>query len=126
MTARRILLSIKPEYADKILDQTKKFEYRKNRCKFNIDTIVIYSTHPVMRVVGEVEVLCILEDSPDNIWKGTKDFSGVSKKFFDSYFQNSPKAVAYKLGKIKRYRHPMHLHDFGIKSAPQSFIYLAK
>lgn len=121
-----MLLSINPEYVDKILAQTKKFEYRKNRCKSNVDTIVIYSTFPVMRIVGEVEVLGIIEDKACNVWKQTKDFSGISKEFFDSYFKGKQKAVAYKLGKIKKYRRPLSLSDLGIKSAPQSFIYLNK
>ena len=44
-----ILLPIKPEYANKIVDQTKLYEYRKSICKRNIDKIVIYSTSPVKK-----------------------------------------------------------------------------
>ena len=117
-------LSINPEYVDKILAQTKRFEYRKNRCKSNVDTIVIYSTYPVMRVVGEVEVLDIIEDKAVKVWRQTKDYSGISKQFFDSYFKGRTKAVAYKLGKIKKYKKPMLLSEFGVKAAPQSFVYL--
>jgi len=122
----RILLSINPEYVDKILVQTKRFEYRKNRCKSNVDTIVIYSTFPVMRIVAAVEVLDVIEDTPRNVWKQTKDFSGISKEFFDAYFKGRQKAVAYKLGKVKKYKKPLTLGDFGLKSAPQSFVYLDK
>lgn len=122
----RILLPINPEYVDKILAQTKRFEYRKNRCKSNVDTIVIYSTFPVMRIVAAVEVVGVIEDTPRNVWKQTKDFSGISKEFFDSYFKGKQKAVAYKLGKVKKYKKPLTLGDFGLKSAPQSFVYLHK
>ena len=51
-----ILLPIKPEYANKIVDQTKLYEYRKNICKRDSDKIVIYSTSPVKRFITEVEV----------------------------------------------------------------------
>jgi len=122
----RILLSINPEYVDKILAETKKFEYRKNRCKSNIDTIVIYATAPVMRIVGEVQVLEIIEDKVNNVWKQTKDFSGISKQFFDTYFNGRQTAVAYKLGKIQKYKKPLLLSELGIKTAPQSFVYLDK
>ena len=48
----KILLSINPEHVENILDGTKKYEYRKKSCKKDIDRIVIYSTHPVKKVVG--------------------------------------------------------------------------
>ena len=39
-----------------ILNGTKTFEYRKNRFRRqNIDSIVIYATSPVMKVIGEVQ-----------------------------------------------------------------------
>lgn len=120
----QMLLSINPEYVDKILAQTKKFEYRKTRCRANVDTIIIYSTYPVMRVVGEVKVLEIIEDTTSVVWQKTKANSGITKRFFDSYYKGRDKAVAYRLGKIKRYKKPMLLSEFGLSCAPQSFVYI--
>ncbi len=120
----QMLLSINPEYVDKILAQTKKFEYRKTRCRANVDTIIIYSTYPVMRVVGEVKVLGIIEDTTSVVWQKTKANSGITKRFFDSYYKGRDKAVAYRLGKIKRYKKPMLLSEFGLSCAPQSFVYI--
>lgn len=122
----QILLSINPQYVDKILSHEKKFEYRKNKCKKNIDTIIIYSTYPVMKIVGEVKVLDIIEDNVTNVWKKTKSYSGISKKFFENYFKGKKNAVAYKLGKITKYNTPLLLKDFGIKMPPQSFVYIEK
>lgn len=120
----QMLLSINPEYVDKILAQTKKFEYRKTRCRANVDTIIIYSTYPVMRVVGEVKVLEIIEDTTSVVWQKTKANSGITKRFFDSYYKGRDKAVAYRLGKIKRYKKTMLLSEFGLSCAPQSFVYI--
>ena len=36
----KILMSIKPEYVDKIFSGEKKYEYRKRLCKKKIDTII--------------------------------------------------------------------------------------
>ena len=44
-----ILLSINPEYAEKIMDGSKKFEFRKRKCKRRVDKIIIYSTSPVKK-----------------------------------------------------------------------------
>lgn len=57
----KLLMSINPEHVDNILAGTKKFEFRKNKCKEEIDSIIIYSTSPIMRVVAEVEVKELLK-----------------------------------------------------------------
>jgi len=79
---------------------------------------------PVMRVVGEADVLEIIEDQPDVIWNITSEYAGISKQFFDEYYQGKDNAVAYKLGKVKKYKNPLQLLDFGINFAPQSFVYI--
>jgi len=50
----KMLLSINPEHVENILRGGKTYEYRKILCKRKVDKIVIYSTCPVKRVVGEV------------------------------------------------------------------------
>jgi predicted transcriptional regulator len=77
-----------------------------------------------MRVVGEVKVLGIIEDTTSVVWRKTKANSGITKRFFDSYYKGKDKAIAYRLGKIKKYKKPLLLSDFGIRSAPQSFVYI--
>lgn len=122
---KSILISIKPEYVEKIFNGTKKYEYRTKICKEKIDKLIIYSTSPVMKVVGEVEVLDKLEDTRDRLWEKTNDYSGIeSKKDFDNYFKHPDKAYCYALGKVTKYKMPKNLQDYGVKAAPQSFIYI--
>lgn len=118
------LMSIRPVYVEKILSGQKRFEYRKVPCKRKIERILIYSTAPIMKVVGEVEVTEVLTDTPSRIWEKTKLRSGISRDFFDQYFNGRQIAVAYALGKVTEYKSPRNLVDFGIKTAPQSFVYL--
>ena len=119
-----MLISINPEHVENIFNGSKKYEYRKIRCKQDIDKIIIYSTYPIMKVVGEAKVEEILEDSPDNIWEETKKYSGIDLKFYQKYFKDRSKAIAYKLTNIKKYNAPKELSSYGIKAAPQSFIYV--
>lgn len=119
-----MLISINPEHVENIFNGSKKYEYRKIRCKQDIDKIIIYSTYPIMKVVGEAKVEEILEDSPDNIWEETKKYSGIDLKFYQKYFKDRSKAIAYKLTNIKKYNDPKDLSSYGIKAAPQSFIYV--
>jgi len=120
----QMLLSINPEHVKNILLGKKKYEFRKVRCRSDISTIIIYATSPVMKVVAEVEVLGIIEDNPDSVWDVTSEFAGISKCFFDSYFEGKQKAVAYHLGNVTKYISPRPLIDYGINYAPQSFVYV--
>ena len=123
----RVLLSIKPEFAEKILNGQKHFEFRKSIFKRDVTTVVIYSTMPVGLVVGEFDIKEIIQDSPAEVWKITKDLSGISESFFDSYFESRSKAYAIQIGEVRRYSHPKYLSDIIPTKAfaPQSYRYLS-
>ena len=120
----RILLSINPKHVENIFAGCKTYEYRRILCKRKVDKIVIYSTCPVKQIVGEVEVLDAIQMDKEELWKITKKQSGITKKFYNEYFKGRKKAGAYKLGKVIIYNKPCSLEDFGIKMAPQSYMYL--
>ena len=119
-----ILLSIRPEYVEKILAGTKKYEYRRHLAKSDVHKMLIYCTSPVMKVVAEAEVCEKVTGTPISLWKKTKHESGIAKKAYLSYFQGCTCAHAYRLGKVKVFRRPKKLEDYGIKSAPQSLVYI--
>ena len=119
-----ILLPIKQEYANKIIKQTKLYEFRKKIGKKKVDKIVIYVTAPVKLVVAEVEVEAIISNSPLKLWEETSDYAGITKIEYMKYFKNKKIAFAYKLGKVTVYDKPKKLLDIGINYYPQSFVYL--
>ena len=119
-----ILLSINPKHVKNIMNGTKRYEFRKIVCKRHVDKILIYSTKPIMRVVGEAEIEDVLIDNPEKIWKKTEKRSGIDKIFFDQYYEDREQAVAYKLKNVVKYREPKELKEYGISSAPQSFQYI--
>jgi len=121
----KVLLSIKPQFAIKIFDGTKKFEFRKSIFKnSNINTVVVYASSPMQKVIGEFTIDEIMEEKPEALWEMTKKHSGITKDFFDEYFLNREKAFAIKVKDITRYLEPKDLIDFDINFAPQSFVYL--
>ena len=99
----QMLLTIKPQYVEKIIAVQKKFEFRKFRCRDGIDTIVIYATAPTKKVVGEVRLLDIIKDDVEDVWQETKDFSGIPKKDYNAYYKEHKVAVAYQLGEVTVY-----------------------
>lgn len=120
----RILLSINPEHVENIMNGTKLFEFRKVACKEDVDKIVIYSTYPVCKVVGEADVKEVIVDTPEVVWKKTKKYSGITKQFFDTYYENKNKAVAYHLSNVVKFDSVKDLSSYGVKMAPQSFVYV--
>lgn len=104
-----ILLSIKPEYTNRILAGSKKFEFRRNVAKRHVDRILIYSTSPEMKVVGSVSVLGVLKDTPQKLWQKTKDFSGISHGKYMEYFSKREFAYAYQLGEVTMFKEPKSL-----------------
>ncbi|WP_429036006.1 hypothetical protein [Aeromonas veronii] len=122
----KVLLSIKPEFVEKIFDGTKKFEFRKNIFKKDgVKSVIIYSTMPVGKVVGEFDIADLITDIPEIVWAKTRSHAGIDKKFFDSYYDNRQRAVAIGIGDVRRYDVPMPLVDLGIGSTPpQSYRYL--
>ena len=119
-----ILLSIKPEYVDRILSGDKKYEYRKHIPQEPVDRIIIYSTEPEKKVVGEVSVIGTLSMSPTALWERTKKDAGIARSKYRVYFKDVKKAFAFQLGKVTVYDSSRELADYGISQAPQSFTYL--
>lgn len=119
-----IILSIHPEFVKKIIDGTKKYEYRRRIPKKDITKIYIYETCPTKKIIGEVRVAEIIKEEPSNLWKLTKQQSGIKKKFFDEYFKGLSIAYAYKIDDLLIYDKPRDLSDYGLKQAPQSYAYV--
>ena len=121
---RKIVISINPIYVQSILNGTKRIEYRTRVSKEDINSLIIYETFPVKKVVAEVEVLGIIALSQQKLWDLTHEYGGISKKDYDIYFKDRKIAYAYKLGKINVFDSPLDIKLFGLKTAPQSFAYV--
>lgn len=122
----KILLSIKPEYVEKIFNGKKKFEYRKVLFSDrSVSTVVVYSTMPVGRIVGEFEIKSIHRDDPKTLWSKTKEFAGVDGVFFEDYFSGRSSGFAIEIGDVTRYENPIDPKELFEKfTAPQSFFYV--
>ncbi|POS06171.1 ASCH domain-containing protein [Burkholderia gladioli] len=122
----KVLLSIKPEYADRILSGEKRFEFRKSVFKNSqVRVVVIYATLPVGKIVGEFDVGEILKERPSKLWRSTREHSGITKSFFEKYFSGRDSGYAIGVKAARRYDEPLDLEDLipgGV--APQSFRYI--
>lgn len=121
----KVVLSIKPEFAYKIFDGSKKFEFRKSIFKNkNVKSIIVYASSPVQKVIGEFEIGKIYNDDLKTLWKLTRDSSGISEEYFYDYFSNKEKGFAIQVKNKKKYSKAKCLKsDFNL-NPPQSFAYV--
>lgn len=120
-----VLLSIKPEFGYRILDGTKKFEFRKTLFKRrDIERIIIYASYPIQAVIGEFTIANILTDDVEKIWEKTECGAGITKEYYQEYFSSKDIANAIEVGSYKKYNKPKKLSDFNLSYAPQSFAYV--
>lgn len=120
----KVLLSIKPEFVEKIISGEKKFEYRRLIFKKDVKSVIIYASSSWKAVIGEFFVEDILTEDLDILWNLTKKYSGIDEEFFWKYFQGKEKGHAIKIGKLILYQKKLDLKkDFGILP-PQSYVYI--
>lgn len=120
----KVVLSIKPEFANKIFDGTKKFEFRKAIFKNDkIKTVIVYSSSPVQQVIGEFEIGRIINHDIDTLWSLTQEEAGITEDCFYKYFADRLRGFAIEIKNVKKYKTPKCLKtDFNL-FPPQSFVY---
>ncbi|MFM0158926.1 ASCH domain-containing protein [Paraburkholderia sediminicola] len=123
---RAVLLSIKPKYADLILAGSKRVEFRRSWAAQNVSVIVLYSSSPIQKIVGAVEVDEIVVASPTSLWKTcTERGGGLTREELRSYFADKSRGIAVLLGKVLTLS--KHVEPSEVISnfvPPQSFRYL--
>lgn len=119
------ILSIKPIYADAILNGTKTVEFRKKVFKKEVERIFIYSSSPTKLIVGYFTFKQIVEDTPENLWHQFQKIGGINKKDFFEYYKDSEKGFCLIIDKVVKLETEIDpigfLENF---TAPQSYIYL--
>ncbi|EDU3846312.1 ASCH domain-containing protein [Salmonella enterica subsp. enterica serovar Essen] len=122
----KVLLSIKPEFAESILEGEKRFEFRKTIFRNKeVKTVVIYATMPVGKVIGEFDIAEIISSEPSELWNSTKKYAGITRCFFDAYFSEKSRAFAIAVKNPKRYEKPISLSELLPGAVPpQSFRYI--
>lgn len=124
---KRVLLSVKPRFAEAILAGEKTFEFRRAVFRSpDVTTVVLYASSPTCQVVGEFTIDEILSLGLDALWKSTRKGGWIDREYFDQYFDGCETGYALKVKRAKRYTVPLCLRkDLGLERPPQSFCYLA-
>lgn len=128
---KNVLLSIKPQFAQKIMAGEKTVELRR---KFPINKVsgqlaVIYASSPLKKIVGYTVIENVSFLPIDQIWNQYGEEAKVEKDFFYQYYTNLTHGFVIHLRQplvVKRQICHQQLKDkYGI-FPPQSFRYLSE
>lgn len=123
-----VLLSIKPEFANKILSGEKSYEFRKTKINHTspTETVFMYSSSPVQQIVGYFTLKNQIEADPEELWSKYGSESGIEDRSrFMKYFSNSDKGYAIEIEDPWQFQDPVdpriHFDEF---RPPVSFQYI--
>ncbi len=123
-----IVVSIKPEFVNKIFDGSKKIELRKVAPNAKPgDLMVIYSTFPEMAIVGVCKIEKVVKASPEEIWENHSEILGIDEARFLEYYTGSTTAVGIFIEISRRFKDKIPLKSikqlFPNFAPPQTFKY---
>jgi predicted transcriptional regulator len=122
----KVLLSVKPEFANKIFSGVKKYEYRRAIFKNNVNRVIVYASSPVQKLIGEFEIESIIYENLEQLWERTKEDAGISKEYFFEYFSDKKMGYAISVKNLRKYKQPLCLKETYGVNPPQSFLYINK
>ena len=125
-----LLISVKPEFANKIICKHKLIELRKNKPKAQIgDFVLIYSTVPEKAIIGFAKIENIIETSPQKMWSDFSNKLGIDKIRFDEYYSKHSKAIGLELSYVCKLKTRISLNDIKAMypkfSPPQTYRYIS-
>lgn len=128
---RVLFISVKPEFVEKIFNGSKTIELRKSAPNVKKDDVVIiYSTSPVMAVIGTCRVKEIITLKPTKLWNDYSNKFGIDRKRYFEYYEGKEIAVGIVLKDVKKISKEIPLSKLRAKfrnfHPPQTFRYFDK
>jgi predicted transcriptional regulator len=95
MESRAALISIHPNYAQKIVSGEKRVEFRRCWAVHPVHSVLVYATFPTQRFVAIAEIKRITFACPTKLWKISKSVGGgISREKLFEYLIGKDEAVA--------------------------------
>jgi predicted transcriptional regulator/DNA-binding XRE family transcriptional regulator len=125
---RDVVLSIKPQYSEKIIEGLKTVELRRRfpAAPPKGTIAYIYSTSPVRAMVGTAEIDGVAKLPIDSLWAEYSKDAFIEKRDFYNYFDGVDEGYALHFKNVNSFDEPLSLEflrsRFGFEP-PQSFLY---
>lgn len=126
---RALLLSVRPRFAQALLDGTKTAEIRRRFPDVPADTtVVIYSSSPVKAVLGTMRVESLIRSTAAKIWRDYSEEIGIGESELAEYLIGASECSVLKLAEPRRWANAVTLHELrrlAHLQPAQSFRYLS-
>ena len=117
------MISLKPEYANAILQRKKKYEVRTRIPNLlEGDIIYMYVTAPISKVVGMFEVDSLILGSPAWLYLMYNKKMCISPNDYANYVGERKIIKLIKIKNVRKFAFPLELKEYHIKRPPQWFI----
>ncbi|MCD9019128.1 ASCH domain-containing protein [Parachryseolinea silvisoli] len=126
-----LLLSVKQQYTEQILQGRKTIELRKSKPSVSSgDVIIIYCTSPVKAIVGTATIEDVITHTPSEMWELHSQKLGITKRAFFEYYENSDKAIGIVMSHVATLPEQIQLSSIKQRiptfSPPQTYRYFMK
>lgn len=127
---RALLLSVRPQFAESILDGSKTAEIRRQRPDVRRGTLVIiYATRPTGAIVGTARISDMLEGNPAEVWEQHRTRININKEDYDSYLEGVSMTYVLLLERVQRLVPMLTLEQMRAATdfqPPQSYRYITQ
>lgn len=122
------VLSIKPEYATRIVDGVKTVELRR---RFPYGTVTgarlyVYASAPIQALIGYATIATVERLAIDDIWSRYRAVAHIAREDFEAYFHGLGTGYVIRLDSPVRLANPVGLPILKVEldfTPPQSFAY---
>lgn len=132
MSGNSIILSIRPEFAQKIFEGMKQVELRRI-CPKQIGQgtlVLVYVSAPVQALFGAFKVDYVIKKPLQELWMLVRERAGVTRQEFNAYFQGVSSGIGIFFSEVWTLENPIKLQQLQQEvegfSPPQGFRYITR
>jgi predicted transcriptional regulator len=121
-----VLLSVRPRFADALLDGTKTVEMRRRPMRLHAGTLcLLYASSPTSALTGALSVADVDHGTPDELWRRHGPRTALTRDEYDDYLDGRSSACALLVTAVIAFHTPVPLAELRRRSeafiAPQSY-----
>lgn len=126
---RAAILSVRPRFAEALLDGSKTVEIRRRRARITSGSVcLVYASSPMRALVGAIQVQFTDLGTPDSLWQRWGAETGLGRAEYDAYLVDSSEPCAIVVRAATRFASPVALSELRRRQhafvTPQSYRFL--
>lgn len=121
---KAIMISLEKSLIETIINDEKEVIFLKRLPVKPVERVLIYSTKPIGKVIGEFDLKSTQRLSKTKAWNTYGSRSIFKRKEFDKYFESSKDVKLLEISGFILYRKPKSLENYKMIKGPSGFTYL--